>query len=109
MQTHRDDDVATHWLKSLAAKAEKMVEERQSEIAGGKPDEEVLDAWSRSGMSVRQLPADEHDILRISVGGGTNTPISLDYCVFRGDRVECIVLLRKALKALRRPPTKEDP
>jgi hypothetical protein len=80
-----------------------MTEERLSEITAGKDGEDELAAWSKCQVRVRQLPPDEHGILRISIGGG-ETPVPVDYCSFRGDRQECIRLLRRALKALQGKP-----
>jgi len=101
MQTHRDRDAYRPWIKSLEDKAEKMQAAGESQITAGKPDEQILDQWKWNGVYVRQLPPDEHGILRISIGGG-DTPSPLNYLVFRGDHGECVDLLRKALKALER-------
>ena len=103
MQTQYDSDhndsFLNRWLESLEAKADKMVAEKQSQITAGSDGEQVLDEWHANGVSVRQLPDDEHGILRISIGGG-ETPVGVNYCVFRGSKGKCIDLLRKALLAL---------
>ena len=103
MQTHDDHDARREWLRDLEAKAERMTSTKQSEITAGKGDERVLAEWNANSIGVRQLPPDEHGILRISIGGGA-TPIPLNYCVFRGEHGECVDLLRKALAALEAGP-----
>lgn len=99
MQSHDDRDARDRWLESLQAKADRMRSEGLSEITGGKPGEGALGEWTVGNMVVRELPADEHGILRISVGGGP-TPVPTDYCVYRGDRAECRRLLSAAVRAL---------
>ncbi|KKN80794.1 hypothetical protein LCGC14_0326000 [marine sediment metagenome] len=101
MQTHEDRDARRDWLRSLAAKAEQMCVAGESKITAGKEGEPVLGEWKTNGIDVRHLPPDEHGILRISIGGG-ETPVPLNYCVFRGDHSACVDLLRKALAALER-------
>jgi hypothetical protein len=83
-------------MESLKAKANRMMKNKESTITAG---DEPLEEWELNGIGVRHLPADEHGILRISVGGGVKQA-PLNYCVFRGDKGKCIDLLRKALKAL---------
>lgn len=105
MQTHRDDDFgqteeSKRWLAKLQRKAEKMKALGQSEITGG---DDVLNEWEHGRVYVRQLGDDPDGVLRVSTGGG-DTPIGGDYCTFRGNRHECIRLLRRALKALEKVP-----
>jgi len=99
MQTHDDREFRRDWLKSLEEKAARMEAKGQSTITAGGPGEEPIDEWKSHGVGVRQMPDDEHGILRVSIGGG-DTPIGLNYCVFRGGRGQCVDLLRKALAAL---------
>lgn len=100
MNTHMDNEHAPQrWLDSLKQKAEATRAEGRARITGGEDGEPILNEWKSKGVSVRQLPSDEHGILRISIGGG-DTPIPLDYLVFRGDYGACVDLLRKALKAM---------
>lgn len=80
-----------------------MTSEKQSEITAGKEGEISLAEWKSSNVHVTHLPPDEHGILCISIGDG-ETPLPLNYCVFRGSRGACIDLLRKALKALEKGP-----
>lgn len=98
MQTHEDRDARRDWLSDLTAKADRMLEKKQSQITSG-AGETVLAEWKAHNVGVRQLPPDEHGVLRISVGGG-ETPVPLNYCVFRGEHGACVDLLRKALAAL---------
>ena len=108
MDTHFDREhrpnLADEWMDSLMAKAEKMRAAQQSQITGGKPEEPVLNEWKRKGIHVRELPPDEHGILRISIGGGPDTPTAVDYCVFRGSHGKCVDLLRRALIAMQEGP-----
>jgi hypothetical protein len=102
MQTHADQD-RRDWLRSLEQKANRMQAAGHSVIAGGKEGEETLAEWESGGVGVVQRPPDEHGILRISIGGG-ETPVPLNYCVFRGEHGACVDLLRKALAALEAGP-----
>lgn len=107
MQTHMNSDfqdARREWMEKLAARADKAVEAKASTITGGSDGETVLNQWKRRGVEVRELPADEQGILRISVGGGEDTPVQLNYCVFRGNHAKCVDLLRKALIALQEGP-----
>ena len=104
MQTHDDRDFRSEWLNSLAEKAQQMTDARESEITAGKDSEKPLAEWKHKGVGVMHLPPDEHGILRISIGGGEDTPVDVKYCVFRGNRGHCVDLLRKALKALETGP-----
>lgn len=113
MQTHDDRDsafppkqgtIADRFLKELTGRAELVKAAERSRITGGFDGEEVLDKWESNGIQVVQRPPDTQDILRISVGGGDHLPVSLNYCVFRGDRGKCIDLLRRALKAMETDP-----
>ena len=109
MQSHRDSDFSSsNWLKSLEEKAARMKAAGQSKITGGDDGEECLAEWQHKRVHVRHMPEDEHGVLRISVGGGTDTPVELNYCVFRGNRGHCIDLLRKALKAMEAGPGGRD-
>ena len=105
MQTHSDRDYMREmdWLDSLKKKAAKMVDRGESQITAGKPEEQVLAEWRKHGIGVQQLPDDEHGVLRISIGGG-QTPVNVNYCVFRGGHGECVDLLRRALKAMEAGP-----
>src|SRR3990167_4441942 len=104
MQTHQDSDFRDRWLDSLRNKADQMQADGKSNITGGEDGEQALAAWKSHGVHVKHLPDDEHGILRISVGGGTETPILLNYLVFRGNYEACVSLLEQALRALKRGP-----
>lgn len=107
MQTHDDGehrDFIGEWFKSLENKAERMQAAGKSKITAGVDGEPILAEWESRNIIVRHMPPDEHDILRISIGGGKHTPVELNYCVFRGNRGECIDLLRKALKSMEDGP-----
>lgn len=99
-QSHSDADA--EWFKKLVEKSQEMQQAGTSKIAGGRLGEDSLNEWKSHGVSVRQLPNDELGVLRISIGGG-DTPIPLNYCVFRGDHSKCVDLLRSALKAMENP------
>lgn len=98
-ETHRDETRHQFWDR-LRKRARKTVHDKASEITCGKEGEEPLGEWIHDGVGVRHMPPDEQGILRVSVGGG-QTPIPMNYCVFRGDLGPCIDLLEKAIKALR--------
>lgn len=95
-------------MKQLKSRAEKMRAEGSSQITGGKPGEDPLNEWECNGIHLVHLPNDPQKILRISIGGGNNLPVALNYCVFRGDRQACVELLRKALEALEKGLSTED-
>lgn len=115
MQSHSDLDAlhrssansqkdAPKFIEELKKKAAKMQREGKSKITGGADGEEELASWEHDGVQVRHMPDDEHGILRISAGGGDDTPCPLNYCVIRGDLGKCIALLEKAVKALKAAP-----
>ncbi len=107
MQTHRDSDaenLRSEWFNNLKEQAEINRLQGTANITGGRDDEQSLNEWKRRGIHVRELPADEFGILRISVGGGDDTPMPLNYCVFRGSHTKCVDLLLKALMALQEGP-----
>lgn len=115
MQTHsdkdylratgtEDDDMEAHeFMQRLRGRAERMHTGGKSKIAGGVDGEPALASWDYKGFNVCQRPPDEQGILRISIGGG-ETPVPLNYLVFRGGQGECVDLLRKALRALEHDP-----
>jgi hypothetical protein len=81
-----------------------MMERGESRITNPEEGEKALAEWEAQGVYVRQLPDDQQGILRISIGGGKTPAGDMAYCVFRGNRHECIALLRKALRALEKVP-----
>ncbi len=106
MNSHNDYEhegkqgqLSKEFMDLLTARAEKIRAAKGSEITGGKEGELILEEWQRHGIYIRHLPDDEQGILRISIGGG-NTPVPLNYLVFRGSHSKCVDLLRKALLAL---------
>lgn len=99
MNTHEDSDFRREWIESLDEKASRMKATEKSTITGGARGEAALAEWKANGVGVRHMPPDEHGILRISIGGG-DTPLPLNYCVFRGDHSACVDLLRQTLTAL---------
>ncbi len=100
MQTHEDETHRTEFMRRLTQRADGMVRDKQSEITAGTEGEEPLAEWKHKGVGVRHMPDDEQGILRISIGGG-DTPVPLNYCVFRGSVGPCIDLLEKAIAALK--------
>jgi hypothetical protein len=78
-----------------------MIAGRASEITAGRHDEVPLREWTYGDVVVRQMPPDEHGVLRISVGGWPGPA----YCVFRGDPDHCLELLHRAYLAM----TNADP
>jgi hypothetical protein len=97
--THDDDDAKTEFMKILEARALESRQRGWSRITTGYPGEEPLRQWGHAGIDVRKMPDDPQGILRISVGGGVEG-MDIDYCTYRGDRMECIALLHRALRAL---------
>jgi hypothetical protein len=92
--------MSNEFMKQLRKRADALAESGGSVIAGGTPGEPTLAEWDHSGVHVVRRPADEQNILRISIGGGDDTPEKLNYCTFRGDPSKCAGLLRKALAAI---------
>ena len=103
MQTH-DDKSHSPFFEQLQARADKMREQKLSEITAGKEDEKELARWKAHGMTVVVRPNDPQDILRVSVGGGSKTPVPLNYCTIRGGTGQCIELLERAIRALKAAP-----
>lgn len=104
MESHRDQDarqaMSDEFMRRLKGRAEQISAVGASQITAGKPGEPTMAEWEHNGVHVKRLPADEQGILRISIGGGDKTPVSLNYCVFRGEPTECRALLAKAIAAL---------
>lgn len=108
--THMDGDfqpkntILELFMSELENRAIAAKRDQLSKITAGVDGEPVVSEWQTNGVRVIQRPNDPQDVLRISVGGGDDLPVSLNYCVFRGDRGKCVDLLRKALKALESDP-----
>ena len=104
MHTHEDSSHSRAWISSLKEKMERMTAEKQNAIAG--PEDIPLAAWKSkaNGMYVRHMPDDEHGVVRVSVGGGDTTPVTLNYCTIRGTVGQSIKLLEMAIVALREAP-----
>jgi len=100
MQTHRDSDTANEFLQRLSKRADRMLAAGESEITSGKPGEEPLAVWRHGDIQVTHMPDDPDGVLRLSIGGGDDTPVKCNYLVFRGDVGKCESLLRKALAAI---------
>jgi len=107
MMSHLDSDFPPkdgtfreRFIKELAGRAETIKKQEGSQITSGFDGEPFLAKWTAANVQVVQRPDDPQDILRISIGGGDHLPVSLNYCVIRGDRKRCIQLLQRAIKAL---------
>lgn len=88
-------------LAGLERKMKEMTERGENTITVGAPGEEVLRRWEHRGVSCAELPADELNVLRLSIGGFKDEegrPAA--YCHFRGSRPACIETLRMALRAM---------
>ncbi len=103
MQTHEDNSHRRAFMDRLHARAESMVKNKESEITAGKEGEVELASWRHKRFHVRHMPNDEQGILRISCGGG-ETPLPMNYLVFRGSVGRCIQLLEGALAAIKKAP-----
>lgn len=110
MQTHNDSDFRKSDLQSMLSnlkqEADKMTAEGSNQITAGKPGELSEFEFNHKGFRVKKLPDDENGVLRISIGG-VPSDLDFNYCVIRGDRDQCIELLRKALKALKHSELEE--
>lgn len=109
MQTHEDyqhhqDRQISEFMKRLRERADEGAANRTSEITTGKPGEVPQAIWKSHGVHCVHLPDDEQGIVRISIGGGNDTPVKLNYCNFRGSVGQCIALMERAIKALRAAP-----
>lgn len=107
MQTHENSNhgLREEFLNALRAKADRMGAKGTSSITAGELNEQSICDWKGSnGIHCRKMPDDEHGVLRISIGGGDDLPVTLNYCVVRGGIGQCIELLEKALKAIRECP-----
>lgn len=107
MMSHMDSDFPPkdgtfreRFMNELEGRAAKIKQQEGSKITSGFDGEPSLEKWTAANVQVVKRPDDEQDILRISIGGGDHLPVTLNYCVFRGDKARCIQLLRRALKAL---------
>ena len=93
------------FMDELKRRAEKGRQSGNASITAGSEGEPVLASWrGKNGVEVVHRPKDPQGILRISVGGGRDTPVKLDYCTIRGGVGACIELLEKAIEALKESP-----
>lgn len=105
MQTHYDSNHQSRFIETLRERAAKAEKAAASVITAGEKDEKELGSWKGSnGVHCRHLPDDPQGILRLSIGGGEDLPVTLNYVVVRGKIGQCIDLLEKALVALRECP-----
>lgn len=111
MDSHLDSDSRrSAFLEQLRSKADTIHSQGRSNITGGVDGEPVISRWESCGIGVMQRPNDDQGILRLSIGGGDNLPVNVNYCVFRGERQACIDLLKRALTALEvGPPVPDQP
>lgn len=103
-ETHYDDQHRQSFLEELKRRAAESRKAHAATITGGHDGEEPLAVWKSHGMQVTHRPDDPQGIARISIGGGHDLPVPLEYCVIRGKVGECIKLLETAIKALRDSP-----
>lgn len=105
MQTHYDNNHRSQFLEALRERADKAEKAGAAVITAGEKDEQELGSWKASnGVHCRHLPDGPQGILRLSIGGGENLPVTMNYVVVRGKVGQCIELLEKALVALRECP-----
>lgn len=106
MQTHTDEShEAFRFMQELKQRAAQAAVAKTSQITTGYEDEKPLGKWKGSnGVHVVHMPDDEQGILRISLGGGEQLPVTMNYLTIRGRVGECIALLEKAIVALRECP-----
>jgi len=93
---HRRDD----FVKELRLRAEIMSDLSMNREQSEKP----LAEWKHGTMRCQVRPNDRQGIVRISIGGGDELPVSVEYCNVRGDMAECVKLLARALAALQARP-----
>jgi hypothetical protein len=104
MQSH-SDNLHNKFIELVRERAVSARNNSQSLIASGKDGEIELKSWeSTNGFNCRQLPSDPQGILRLSIGGGDDLPVQMDYLSIRGDKRQCVRLLKRALKALEECP-----
>lgn len=101
MQTHED---RSHFMAELQRRAEEGKKQKLAGVTAGYDDELELARWKSNGIEVVHRPDDPQGILRISIGGGDDLPVRLDYCTIRGSVGKCIDLLERAARALRDAP-----
>lgn len=107
MQTHEDNlhSFRNRFIDKLRERADRAEKSGAAVITSGANGEKELGSWKASnGIHCRHMPDDEQGILRISIGGGEDLPVTLNYLVVRGKIGQCISLLEKALVALRECP-----
>ncbi len=111
MQTHRDSDFlrepefAKRFMRDLEERADKAKAAGTGKITVGADGEPILADYETGGVHIRKMPDDPQGILRISIGGGEDLPVTLNYCTYRGSRFACIELLEKVLAALKGSPS----
>ena len=101
MQTHLDSDFGKRFMETLEKRADNIAAAGKSKLSYGADGEPILDEYVSDGVHFRRMPDDPQGILRISIGGGDDMPVALNYCTYRGTRFKCIELLEKVLAALK--------
>ena len=106
MQTHDNEShLRSKFIEELTKRAEVGRTSGNASITAGAEGEPELAKWKASnGMQVIHRPDDPQGILRVSIGGGGDTPVPLDYCTIRGGVGKCIALLESAIVALKESP-----
>lgn len=98
MASHQDlNHQRKQFLRELEIRGEVMQELGKNRMAQDQP----IRKWKHGGITVQEQEPESTGILRISIGGGPDTPVPGDYCTFRGDQSKCIALLQRALLAMK--------
>jgi hypothetical protein len=98
MGSHQDlDHRRSEFLKELKIRGDVMEELGKNRMAQDRP----IRKWKHGDVTVQEQEPESTGVLRISIGGGPDTPVLGDYCTFRGDQSKCIALLERALDAMK--------
>ena len=104
MASHQDidhrqdlDSRRQEFMKEMKTRCDVIDELCRNKMARDKP----IRKWRHEGVTVQEQEPESTGVLRISIGGGPDTPVLGDYCTFRGDQNKCIALLERALKAMK--------
>lgn len=100
MQTHHDLSHNSP-LRKLMQEAQRMSDAGENQLTAGFRGESSTGEETHHGILCRKMPDDPLRVTRISVGESLDVKPSA-YCVFRGDKLTVLDLLRRAIKALER-------
>ena len=94
---HRLEEEQARFIEELKIRGDVMAELGKNRLAQGKPIRKA----EIDGIRFAEQEEESTGVIRISIGGGPDTPVRGDYCTFRGDQGKCIALLESVIAGLK--------